>query len=306
MARTTLEARVQPGGIQTFIPGADTTGEVFFVHSGTGTDAAGGGKSSDSPLATLDYAIGLCTANKGDVIYLMPGHAETTTAIALDVAGVKIVGLGFGAGRPTLTATTAATDLINVTAANCAIENVRLLGAASGNTALLDGSSAATDFLLKGCELVPGATPLSSVTWSGTRFVFLDCTWRGSANGPDYAIDLEAHLKDWVVKGCRFLFGAFGLDNAVIRSATDAQEGYVVQDCIVVGIDTLLINFASSSAGPPDGLMTDLRVMYSAPIASVEDGIAAATSKGVAFANIYAADAAGGAGAAKIPLTTVS
>src|SRR5690349_3795433 len=103
MARTALFSRHQPGGVFTVDDLAEHPGDIYFVGSGvTGaTDAAGYGKTPDAPFATLDYAIGQCTASQGDVIYLLPGHTETTTAIALDVAGVRIIGLGWGRIRPT-------------------------------------------------------------------------------------------------------------------------------------------------------------------------------------------------------------
>lgn len=76
--------------------------------------------------ATIDAAIGLCTANAGDTIFVLPGHTEavTSTSIACDVAGVNIIGLGSGAMKPVLTF--GATDSrINVTAANCTWQNFR-------------------------------------------------------------------------------------------------------------------------------------------------------------------------------------
>lgn len=81
----------------------------------------------DSPFATIDYAIGQCTANRGDVIFVKPGHAETLSAagaIAADVAGVTIIGLGTGSTRPTLTLDTATTTTISVSAANVTFKNI--------------------------------------------------------------------------------------------------------------------------------------------------------------------------------------
>jgi hypothetical protein len=98
-------------------------GNVFFVDSGV--DAAEG-TSPGTAVGTIDEAINLCTANNGDVIYVMPGHTEavTSTSIACDVAGVTIIGLGSGAMKPTLTF--GATDSrINVSAANCTWKNFR-------------------------------------------------------------------------------------------------------------------------------------------------------------------------------------
>lgn len=107
-----------------------STGTYWFVHSGTGSDLAGGnmGKRPDKPFATIDYAIGQCTANKNDVIVVMPAHAETiagAAGLAVDVAGITIIGLGNGANRPTLSLSTATTT-IAVSAANCTLENLRI------------------------------------------------------------------------------------------------------------------------------------------------------------------------------------
>lgn len=129
-ARTALFSRHQPGGMFAVEDQSLSTGARLFVHSGTGTNGAGYGFSPDAPLATLGYAVGLCTASKGDIIYLMPGHAEnigSATACVLEVAGVKVQGIGWGLLRPTLTITTATTATISITAANCWIDNVRVV-----------------------------------------------------------------------------------------------------------------------------------------------------------------------------------
>ena len=103
-------------------------GGVLWVHSVTGSNG-NTGKLSNKPLATIDYAVGLCTASKGDVIIVMPGHVETLTtasALAVDVIGVKIIGLGSGNDRPqiTLTPATAGVVLVAMSAASTSIENV--------------------------------------------------------------------------------------------------------------------------------------------------------------------------------------
>lgn len=78
-------------------------------------------------FATIDAAIGACSANAGDTIYVLPGHTEDVTngSIACDVAGVNFIGLGSGAMKPTLTFG-ATSSRINVTAANCTWQNFRL------------------------------------------------------------------------------------------------------------------------------------------------------------------------------------
>lgn len=120
---TSFGMPVIPGGA--FIP--PTTGSIYFVDSANGNNS-NAGKTPTTAVATIDYAIGLCTASKGDIIIVMPGHAESISgaaAIALDVAGVSVIGLGWGALRPTITLHTAATT-IAISAANVLLRNLRI------------------------------------------------------------------------------------------------------------------------------------------------------------------------------------
>ena len=112
-------------------------GEVFWVNNSSVLAKGGIGGSNGNPgtyqkpFSTIDYAIGRCTAGRGDTIMVMPGHAETLTAaaaITLDVNGVAIVGLGSGNLRPTLTYTTANTASVSWTADQCTMKNIRFVG----------------------------------------------------------------------------------------------------------------------------------------------------------------------------------
>jgi hypothetical protein len=154
-AKTTLAIGSQPGGMFSIEDMAHAVGNRFFVHAGTGTDGAGFGRNPQAPVATLDYAVGLCTANNDDIIYLLPGHAEnvgSATACVLDIAGVRVIGLGNGALRPTLTITTATTATISITAANCTIENVLVLGGFLNVAAAITVAATATGTTLRKIE----------------------------------------------------------------------------------------------------------------------------------------------------------
>ena len=107
-----------------------TTGNVFFVSS-TASNASNGnvGTSPDKPFATIDYAIGKCTAGNGDYIIAMPGHVETVAAaagLAFDVAGVSLAGIGRGSARPKVNFTATASTM-TVSAANVYIENIQFV-----------------------------------------------------------------------------------------------------------------------------------------------------------------------------------
>ncbi len=99
-------------------------GKIFYVDYTNG-DNGRSGRSPATSVKTLTYAISLATANNGDVIFLLPGHAETLAtagAIAISKAGLTIIGMGTGALRPTFTFSgTAAT--MTFTAANVVMEN---------------------------------------------------------------------------------------------------------------------------------------------------------------------------------------
>lgn len=142
-------ARVFSNGAEVLGTGF-TTGTTFYVSSAV---TGGDGRSPQAAISTIDAAIGLCTANKGDRIYVMPGHTETVTAaagVALDVAGVTIIGLGRGSARPTVNFTTAVGASFAVTAANCWVENILFTGGIDALTNPI--SVAAADFALVNCE----------------------------------------------------------------------------------------------------------------------------------------------------------
>lgn len=189
MARTELFAQYQVGGAFT-VAGVDKhPNQILFVCSVNGTNAAGGGQNPDNPLATIDYAIGLCTASKGDVIYAMPGHTETITAaagVALDVAGVSIIGLGEGRNRPVISYTTVAGASLDVSAANTRIENVRfsVVGVDAVTAAI---NVTAANFTLRNCQMELADATNQAVlgiltTANGTRLTVEGCYFHGTAD----------------------------------------------------------------------------------------------------------------------------
>ncbi|MBE9509143.1 MAG: hypothetical protein IMY86_13985 [Chloroflexi bacterium] len=162
--RTALFSRNQPGGIFTITDESFTTGDRWFVDSATGTDAAGYGVDPDKPVATIDYAIGLCTADKGDIIYVMPKHAESVasaTGCVCDIAGITIKGLSANPYlMPKLTLDTANTAKIDITAAGVTLENLWL----EMNFADIAGvvNVAATDCTLRGIRFIESTTNMNA------------------------------------------------------------------------------------------------------------------------------------------------
>jgi hypothetical protein len=126
-------------------------GKVFCVDSNSGSNGNKG--TYDRPFSTIDYAVGMCTADKGDIIMVKPGHTETVTAAAgldLDIAGIAIVGLGSGSNRATINFTTATTADMDVDAANITMYNFLFTGGIDALAGPIDVNAA--DFALINCE----------------------------------------------------------------------------------------------------------------------------------------------------------
>lgn len=157
-----------------------TTGKVFYVNSVIGSDG-NSGLDPAKPLATISKAQTKARANKGDIVIIMPKHAETFTAVlTLSKAGVRYIGIGTGADKPTITvnaavdglsltgasisianihfaapATDNATAMINVAAANCSIINVSGIGSTTSKNFVdcITIASGADDLTIDGLEI---------------------------------------------------------------------------------------------------------------------------------------------------------
>lgn len=108
-----------------------TTGRVFFVDSTSNNkgDDLNHGTSPMTPFSTIAYAVAQANlgSNRGDIVYVCPGHTETITTlggITMSVAGVKLVGLGDGRDRPKITLSSSVDASVLISAANCRIENI--------------------------------------------------------------------------------------------------------------------------------------------------------------------------------------
>lgn len=128
-----------------------TTGKVFYVDSNNGGDG-NLGEDPAFPKATIDSAVTAARANRGDIIVLMPNHAQNltnATAFQLDKAGLTVIGLGEGRNRPTFSFT-GTSGAVNVDSADCRISNVVFVADISAVVQGIDLD--ANDFTLDNCE----------------------------------------------------------------------------------------------------------------------------------------------------------
>lgn len=217
------------------IPGI--VGNTYFVHhSGTST---GPGWTPENAYSTIDAAIGACTASQGDKIIVLPGHAETITgaaAIALDVAGITVEGMGNGTNRPTITYGTNTTATAVISAANVTVKNLRFLCAVDSLAVFL--TVGADDATIEGCDFIGASTTevlnAIGITTTKDNTVIRNCrfiqpTDPGGTNGNAgtgaiYLVDSENVL----IENCEFR-GAW--ETAFVHNKTTAAANLWVRNC---------------------------------------------------------------------------
>lgn len=161
-------------------------GNVFWVDSGAGSNGNKG--TFDRPFSTIDYAVGRCAANNGDVIIAKPGHVETVTAAAgldLDVAGITIVFMGNDNDRARINFTTAVSADMDVDAADITLVNPRFTAGIDALTGPIDVNAA--------------------------RFTIVNGLWEdGTAIDTTDCIVADANADDMVIDGWTYRAGDEG------------------------------------------------------------------------------------------------
>lgn len=170
-------------------------GQVFFVNN-SGVlpkdcqgDSDGNPGTYLKPFSTLSAALNACTASRGDIVMVMPGHAETLTAatsLPLNKAGVCIVGMGEGDLRPTFTLGTVVGCTVAVSAANISIVNC-LFKANLADVTSCFTTTTAKNFTISKCEFRDNSAILNfarivdtNTTSNDTDGLTIeDCNWYG-------------------------------------------------------------------------------------------------------------------------------
>jgi len=211
-------------------------GNIYWVDSGGGSDSGEGVRQR--PWATIDYAIGRCTASNGDIIMVKPGHAETLAAnVTMDVIGVHVIGLGRGTLRPTLTVG-GGDYTVAMTAANSGMSNIRFVLEDTDDTVTSAITITADGCLVSGCETVVHATAqfTTHITATDAQFVEL-------RNNLIKSLQTAGSTSGIVVDGCDDLvidgnvidghFGEHALDNTTPGSADEILRATITNNTII-------------------------------------------------------------------------
>jgi hypothetical protein len=164
-------------------------GNATTLQTGDRGASDGNSGTAGSPYSTLAGAFSKCTAGRGDIIIVKPGHSETitsATALALATAGVAVIGLGWGSARPKFTISTANTATIAVSADNISFTNCQFFANFLSIAACFTLSTA-KNFTLQNCSFTDTSSVLNFlniVKSTGAAntvdgLTILDCSWNG-------------------------------------------------------------------------------------------------------------------------------
>lgn len=264
-----------------------TKARIFFVDSTGGGSTTSGGLTPDTAFTTLASAIAACTANKDDVIYVMPGHSESfsgATALNINVAGISIIGVGNKSNRPTFTWHT--TDaLVTVSAANVLIQDVRCTCDITAVVTMFSITGAGVTFNRVDYFDTASVQPLQFIltTATGDDLTITNCKWIASQTA-------AASVQAWIG-----LVGAdrFKCDNcysnlkgAVATAANGVIVGATTASNDVEIINNRFITTNSTSAIPISLLANTTGFVHNNCVASAKSAIAGQ----VACASCYAGE----------------
>ena len=204
------------------VNGSRGTGQVFYVDSNVNIEGAA--TTIDSARDTLEEAIQLCTADRGDIIYCAQGHHEdgaASTFVDADIAGISIIGLGVGSLKPTFDFTTSSTTF-SIGADNITLANLRFVPDVTG--------------VLVGVTIESGA--------DYTNIINCDFGYAASSTVDEFVTSIYVGTSTGVViDGC-FIDAAVASPTSAI--SFDAATGLVIKNNYIRG-DYSLANLSNAN-----------------------------------------------------------
>jgi len=247
---------------------AAMAGTIFCVNSVTGSDT-NSGADWDNALATIDAAIGKCTANKGDIVLVAPYHQEVKAAsgdlFTLDVAGVSVIGLGNGCYDCVVASGVAtyhhapvlildhADATITISAVNCRVSGFAIITDVADVKVAVTIAATADGAMVDNCFFRDNATNLEylvgiSIAAAAQRVQIIDNKfYTTAAGGTNNAILLAGANTGLVIKG-NVAFGKFA--TGCLLGSAAAQVQIRIEDNTFVNAEAAVaIAIHTSSTG---------------------------------------------------------
>jgi hypothetical protein len=271
-------------------------GAVLFVQSGTGLDSRsrlkffgvtqfsattsviGPQGDPSKPLASVfgtAGALSYCAANRGDIVIVLPGHAENLSANSsyAVVAGVTIIGVGAKGVRPVFTFTGGANTTIT-TAAGTLLQNMDFLLAGVASVAAgftLGGATQLIDLYIQQSNATNHATNAIVVGSSDIklRTVWVDGT--GTSAGCGAAVATSVAVLRVELMSCKFLgnfsvacvsaptgftIGSFLMDSCILNNTNSTSKLVTSFVAAVTGIIQYCTFTVAAAAGSVAGIFS--------------------------------------------------
>ena len=262
-------------------------GNVYWVNNSTvlaeGAIAGSNGNPGTytKPFSTVDYAVGRCLAGRGDVIMIMPGHAENVTAaagIAFDVAGITVMGLGKGNQRPVFTwSGTDSAATVTVSAANITLDNMVFECNDAGDDVVAMLVVSGDDAELSKLEFRQNddaALIYVQIADATDRCYIHDCRMFAAAAGGNNAITFTGVTT--AANGLRIvnnhIYGHYATGAILCADATQILSDVLIKDNVIVNLSSGDYAIDCTSGTNMVGVITGNRVDTSAEATSIRSG----------------------------------
>lgn len=297
-----------------------TAGNVYWVAAAASYTVAGQTYSASDgndgldprrALLTLDYAVGKCTANAGDVIVLLPGAHSWSSSVAADVAGITITGLPGGKGQPyysrTSITTSASDEVINVTAANIELAHLRIIPVTQNVG--VDFTAAADQLYVHDC-VFDLYTPAAHTSTKGiactTASIAADNLWiEGNVFVSDGAQGYGLQLGNpagAVVKGNKFIATTGTWATAVLLNFGTGGYALFEDNEFATQADALMTNGIEGTTGTNTGAIGAIRNWFSFAVSKPFESFDTAGTLWIA--ENYKANTGAGSGGALVTAIT--
>jgi len=210
----TLYTRRQSGGRFSIVDREQfPLGKVWFVGSTTAAplavDSTGHGLDPVTPFATLVYAE--TQASTDDTIFVLPNHTETLSAetaacLTLDVAGLRIIGLGGRTQKPIFLIDGYTDTYVSITGADTVLENLVF---SAGHSDIAKAIIVAADGVeIRGCEFIQNDADEN----------FLECIDDGDVNTCDLLVVEDCFFCQYDTSGTSAVLFDAVQDRCIVRN----------------------------------------------------------------------------------------
>lgn len=270
---------IQVGGTDVaYFPGRGSNytphGKAFYVDRVNGSDTANG-LSPDTAVAKIDTAVGLCTADADDYIFVISKGEGTNVegaTITFDIARVHVIGIGGPNLHPYCQLKAASGfHIFTVTGRYGEIANFRMSGGSTSYAGVYNNNATGTwvhhnDFGNKDAGTTPAYGILGGNAQINAYCVYEDNIFSGSGgtasagtisvdgiyeSGASRATVIRNNLFNQIPTSAIAMSGADGafiLDNRIMADATaDAGAGISLTNCGGCLIDGNVCNFGKST-----------------------------------------------------------